>query len=91
MTTQNNQNKLNFFTIQSLTHAIGIIEDAHPIPEYITYEQAYIQAFQYLIDTGHAWMLQGWYGRTAKHLIETGICKQAQEVLTRFQPTPRAN
>ena len=33
-----------------------------------------INAFQYLIDTGVVWGLQGWYGRTAHHLIEQGYC-----------------
>ena len=33
-----------------------------------------IEAWQYLIDTGMAWTLQGWFGRTATALIEQGIC-----------------
>ncbi len=33
-----------------------------------------INAWQYLIDTGKAWSLQGWYGRTATRLIQDGIC-----------------
>ena len=31
-------------------------------------------AWQYLIDTGLVWRLQGWYGRTAKRLIDDGYC-----------------
>lgn len=31
-----------------------------------------LEAWQYLVDTGLAFTLQGWYGRTAKALIEAG-------------------
>ena len=34
----------------------------------------WLEAFQYLIDTGLAWQLQGWFGRTARDLIEAGEC-----------------
>jgi hypothetical protein len=37
-------------------------------------EEQVIEAWQYLIDTGLAWQLQGWFGRTAAHLIGEGIC-----------------
>jgi len=33
-----------------------------------------IQAWQFLIDSGLAWQLQGFFGRTASQLIEQGIC-----------------
>jgi len=32
-----------------------------------------IEAWQYLVDTGLCWTLQGWFGRTATSLIEQGI------------------
>ena len=37
-------------------------------------EEQQIEAWQYLIDTGLCWKLQGWFGRAAKRLIENGIC-----------------
>ena len=36
-------------------------------------EQEVIDAWQHLVDTGLAWKLQGWFGRTATQLIEEGI------------------
>jgi hypothetical protein len=37
-------------------------------------EEQVIEAWQLLIDTGMAWQLQGFFGRTAQHLIDNGIC-----------------
>ena len=37
-------------------------------------EEEIIEAFQSLIDSGAAWSLQGFYGRTAQHLIDNGLC-----------------
>lgn len=36
-------------------------------------EEETIKAWQYLVDTGMAWSLQGWFGRTARDLIEQGV------------------
>lgn len=40
-------------------------------------EEKQIEAWQYLVDTGLAWDLQGWFGRTAKVLIDAGIIQPA--------------
>jgi hypothetical protein len=36
-------------------------------------EEQYIEAWQMLHDTGLAYQLQGWFGRTAQKLIEQGV------------------
>jgi hypothetical protein len=36
-----------------------------------------LEAWQYLIDTGLCWRLQGFFGRTARDLIESGLCHPA--------------
>ena len=43
--------------------------------EGATKEQV-IEAWQHLVDTGLAWQLQGWFGRTAMELINSGIIAQ---------------
>lgn len=39
-------------------------------------EDKQIEAWQYLVDTGLVWSLQGWFGRTAMDLIEQGIIER---------------
>jgi len=39
-------------------------------------EDEIIEAWQYLHDTRLAYSLQGWFGRTAKSLIEEGIINE---------------
>lgn len=43
-------------------------------------EEEWVSAFQYLIDCGIVWQLQGWFGRTARDLIEAGHCTMPQKV-----------
>lgn len=43
-------------------------------------EEEYYDAWQHLIDTGLAWSLQGWFGRTARDLISIGACYSPEAV-----------
>ena len=36
-------------------------------------EDEHLEAWQYLVNSGLAWKLQGWFGRTATNLIERGL------------------
>ena len=40
-------------------------------------EEQVLAAWQHLVDTGLAWSLQGWFGRTARHLIDQGLIEVA--------------
>ena len=42
-------------------------------------EEQYVAAWQLLIDTGLAWSLQGWFGRNAMRMIESGQCHEKKE------------
>ena len=41
-------------------------------------EDEIIEAFQFLIDCGQVWSLQGFYGRAAHNLIQQGVCHASQ-------------
>ena len=57
-------------------------------------DEQYIQAWQHLIDTGLAWQLQGFFGRTASTMIQQGLCyvpikKQPKKPKSTGGQTPR--
>ena len=57
-------------------------------------DEQYIQAWQHLIDTGLAWQLQGFFGRTASTMIQNGLCyypvkKQPKKIKSTGGQTPR--
>jgi len=60
---QDNENTLNPF------RAVATVEGGTDASE-----EEVIAAWQYLIDTGFAWELQGSIGRQAAKLIEIGVC-----------------
>ena len=56
--------------------------------------EQYIQAWQHLIDTGLAWSLQGFFGRTASAMVQQGLCyvpitKQPKKIKSTGGQTPR--
>lgn len=57
----------------SVFDAAMIAEGVEPADEDVV-----VAAWQLLIDTGTAWKLQGWFGRTARALIEAGVCSPAR-------------
>jgi hypothetical protein len=67
---KNKRNKMKKYTyIKTAYDAVGMAEGFVECPN----EEAQIEAWQYLVDTGMAWSLQGWFGRTAQALIEEGV------------------
>ena len=49
--------------------AVGIAEGFIQVDD----EEKQLEAWQLLVDTGTVWELQGWFGRTAKELIDQGL------------------
>lgn len=42
-------------------------------------EEEVLTAWQWLLDTGTCWHLQGWYGRTVNDLLEQGAIELPKE------------
>jgi len=54
--------------------ATMIVEQCWEMVDEEPSEELFIEAAQHLIDTGLAWSLQGYFGRTCQHLIDEGYC-----------------
>ena len=63
----NKQTKIKWTPYLATAYAEGFCEG-----ENATQEQQ-IEAWQFLVDTGLCWKLQGWFGRTATQLIKEGV------------------
>ena len=48
-------------------------------------QERYIECYQYLIDSGVVWGLQGSHVRTAQWLIENGHCYDSQTVTSMIE------
>lgn len=58
--------------------AEGFVEPSSSDPEEA--EAEVLAAWQYLIDTGLVWRLQGWFGRVAQGLIKAGLCRPIGDI-----------
>jgi hypothetical protein len=75
-------NDLSDYEVKALQHFLELgrvivdyEDDIEEIFEEGTEEQV-IEAWQHLHDTGLAYKLQGWFGRTAQSLIEQGVINE---------------
>jgi len=70
LTTESPDSKKTFDDFTAVGMAEGFIESDS--------EEEILAAWQHLVDTGLAWSLQGWFGRTANDMIEQGLIKAKQ-------------
>ena len=66
-------NPFNLDSYEATGIAEGWIEENDP--------ERVVAAWQYLIDTGLAWALQGFFGRGAQSMIDQGLCHESKPVL----------
>lgn len=62
----------------TLFDAAMILDGCWDLTDIEPSEEAYIEACQFLIDTGAAWTLQGAVGRACAAMIDAGNCVPAQ-------------
>lgn len=62
--------QMNVFTATMIAEGEWDIAGVEPS------EETTLKAWQTLVDTGVAWQLQGWFGRTAAAMIEQGVIER---------------
>jgi len=68
------------------------MDEVDLIIEYESGEQTTeqtLELFSMLVKNGHAWTLQGHYGRTASALIEAGYIDKKGNILKHCEPVER--
>jgi len=65
--------KLSPNSVTDIFRATFIAEGVYEVDT----EEEYFAAWQLLVDTGTCWKLQGWFGRTARELIDAGKVNEA--------------
>jgi hypothetical protein len=69
--------KTKYYKKMTSYRATGLAEGFEE-PEAKTPKQKQVEelsAWQYLVDTGQVWGLQGWFGRSASDLLKQGVIK----------------
>ncbi len=79
----NNKKELDYYKLyKQLKLEKGLVMDLHTAigkcEGYIKCDTAEeeVKAWQFLVDTGMAWQLQGWFGRQAESMLAMGILKE---------------
>lgn len=76
--------KMNSYNATGL--AEGFVEPSSEKEE--EKEKEILSAWQWLVDTGQVWHLQGWFGRNANAMLDEGILKPPKEIRKDYYGNP---